>query len=355
MTTDEEFMAQAIAAAAESRLLAPPNPWVGAVLVATTGHVFVGSTKRPGGNHAEREVLDAAGALAAGSTLYSTLEPCDHQGRTGPCTQAIIDAGVTRVVIGVTDPDPKVAGRGCSRLEAAGLTVELGVLATHVAEQLAPYLTHRRTGRPYVVLKLAATLDGRIAAADGSSQWITSTAARLDAHRLRAESDAILVGAATVRDDDPRLTVRGIESPDGRPIREPLRVVLGRAPEGARIHPCIEYSGELPPLLEQLGDRGVVQLMIEGGATVAADFHRLGLVDRYVLYLAPAIMGGDDGRPMMAGPGAATLETLFRGRIDSVRRLDEDLRIELIRSDSPTTEPAATDPHRTEPHVHRNR
>lgn len=329
-------MQLAIDAAWTSRLVAPPNPWVGAVLVAADGRAFVGSTRAPGGNHAEREVIDAAGPVAVGATLYSTLEPCSHQGRTGPCTEAIIAAGIDRVVVGVVDPDPLVAGRGLRRLTDAGLTVTHGVLSVQIESQLEAYLHHRRTGRPFVVLKLAATLDGRIAAADSTSQWITSPEARADAHRLRAESGAILVGAATVRDDDPQLTVRGIERPDGRDVIQPLRVVLGAAPEQARVHPCLEYVGPLAPLLDDLGRRGVLQLMIEGGATVAGSFHRERLVDRYVLYQAPAIMGGDDGRPLFAGPGAASIGDLFRGRIASVQRIGPDLRIDLVPIDRPT-------------------
>ncbi len=341
----ESRMRRAIDAAWTSRLLAPPNPWVGAVLVTADGREFVGSTRRPGGNHAEREVLDAAGEAAVGATLYSTLEPCSHRGRTGPCTEAVIESGVTRVVVGIVDPDPLVAGQGLRRLADAGLAVHHGVLAEQIEDQLAPYLHHRRTGRPFVVLKLASTLDGRIAAADATSQWITSPEARLDAHRLRAESDAILVGAATVRDDDPQLTVRGVESPDGVDLRQPLRVVLGAAPEHARIHPCLEYAGPLEPLLDALGGRGVLQLMVEGGATVAGSFHRQRLVDRYVLYQAAAIMGGDDGRPLLAGPGAATIGDLFRGRIESVKRVGPDLRIDLVPLDRPTTAGEKADVH----------
>ncbi|MDA3039588.1 MAG: bifunctional diaminohydroxyphosphoribosylaminopyrimidine deaminase/5-amino-6-(5-phosphoribosylamino)uracil reductase RibD [Actinomycetota bacterium] len=332
---DDRRMQLAIEAAWTSRLISPPNPWVGSVLVAIDSRVFIGSTRQPGGNHAEREVIDAAGPAAAGSTLYSTLEPCSHHGRTGPCVEAIIAAGVRRVVVGVVDPDPLVAGRGLASLIDAGLTVVQGVLNDRIESQLAPYLHHRRTGRPFVVLKLAATLDGRIAAADASSQWITSPEARADAHRLRAESGAILVGAATVRDDDPQLTVRGVERPDGKDVLQPLRVVLGTAPENARVHPCLEHDGPLVPLLDTLGRRGVLQLMVEGGATVAGAFHRERLVDRYVLYQAPAIMGGDDGRPLLAGPGAATIGDLFRGRIDSVQRIGPDLRIDLVPIDRP--------------------
>ena len=207
---DEALMGRAIDRAQHSRLLAPPNPWVGAVLVALDGASFEGSTRRPGSNHAEGEVLERAGSRAVGGTLYVTLEPCAHRGRTPPCADAVIKAGVTRVVVAVQDPDPKVAGRGIERMRAAGIEVTIGPGADRVEAQLAPYFTHRRTGRPYVVLKLAATIDGRTAAPDRSSQWITGEVARLDAHRLRAESGAILVGAATVRADDPALTVRGV-------------------------------------------------------------------------------------------------------------------------------------------------
>lgn len=323
-------MRAAIEQADSSRLLAPPNPWVGAVLVADDGSTYLGSTRRPGGNHAEREVLEQAGDSARGSTLYSTLEPCCHHGRTGPCTDAIIEAGVATVVFGVADPDPQVAGEGLRQMEAAGITVIQGICGQEIETQLAPYLHHRRTGRPYVVLKLAATLDGRTAAADGSSQWITGEEARADAHLLRAESDAILVGAGTVRDDNPRLTVRGVTGGDGGPVREPLRVVLGHAPAGAAVHPCLELTGELDDVLVRLGSEGVVQLMVEGGAGVAGDFHRSGLVDRYVLYLAPALMGGSDGHPLFTGEGAASIADIMRGSLAEVRRVGADLRLDLL-------------------------
>jgi diaminohydroxyphosphoribosylaminopyrimidine deaminase/5-amino-6-(5-phosphoribosylamino)uracil reductase len=226
------------------------------------------------------------------------------------------------VVIGIVDPDPLVAGKGIAHLGEHGVEVATGVLADEVRRQLAPYLKHRRTGRPWVVLKLAATLDGRTAAPDGTSRWITGAEARADAHRLRAESDAVLVGAGTVREDDPSLTVRHV------PGRDPLRVVLGQAPAGAKVHPCLELSGDLGDVLDELGERGVLQVLVEGGATVAGAFHRAGLVDRYVLYLAPALMGGD-GAPMIAGPGASTMRDLWRGRIVSTGRLGEDLSVVL--------------------------
>jgi diaminohydroxyphosphoribosylaminopyrimidine deaminase/5-amino-6-(5-phosphoribosylamino)uracil reductase len=265
----------------------------------------------------------AAGTTTEGATLYSTLEPCSHHGRTPPCADAVIAADVGRVVISIEDPDPLVAGEGIAKLRGAGIKVDLGAGAAAVRAQLAPYIKHRTTGRPWVLLKLGASLDGRTAAPNGTSRWITGAAARADAHKLRAESDAVIVGAGTVRVDDPALTVRNVTGDD------PLRVVLGRAPDGARVHPCVELEGPLADVLDELGRRGVVQAMIEGGATVAGAFHREGLVDRYVLYLAPALFGGDDARPMFAGPGVASIDDVWRGRITNVERLGEDLKVEL--------------------------
>ncbi|MGI8985022.1 MAG: RibD family protein, partial [Acidimicrobiales bacterium] len=230
--------------------------------------------------------------------------------------------GIGCFVVGIEAPDERVRGAGIRALRAAGVAVDVGVCAGEVRDQLAPYLKHRSTGRPWVVLKLASTLDGRTAAPDGSSRWITGEAARADAHRLRAESDAVIVGAGTVRADDPALTVRDAPGDD------PLRVVLGTAPAGAKVHPALELSGELGGVLDELGRRGVLQALVEGGATVAGAFHRAGLVDRYVLYLAPALFGGDDARPLFAGAGAPSIADLWRGRIVSVERLGDDVRVE---------------------------
>jgi len=323
-------MARAIELAAAARPVTAPNPWVGAVVVPAgdPGRTFEGMTSPPGGDHAEVVALRRAeeAGMAGGATLYTTLEPCSHHGRTPPCVDAVIGSGVARVVVGIIDPDHQVRGQGVTRLREAGIEVETGVCEDAVAEQLAQYLKHRRTGRPWVVLKMALTLDGRTAAPDGSSRWITGEAARADAHRLRACSDAVLVGAGTVRADDPALTVRLDGEP---PDRQPMRVVLGSAPAGARVHPALELSGDLGGVLDELGSRGALQVLVEGGATVAHDLHAAGLVDRYVLYLAPALSGGDDGRPVFAGPGAATIEGFWRGRLVSVERLGEDLRVEV--------------------------
>src|SRR5580658_328537 len=238
---DLEAMRRALALAATVRTSTAPNPWVGCVVV-SAGQWFEGATEPPGGPHAEVVALAAAGDRAAGATLYTTLEPCAHQGLTPPCTNAIVAAGVARVVVGILDPDPRVSGRGVAELRRAGVEVVVGVAADEAAELLAPYLKHRRTGRPWVVLKLAATLDGRIAAPDGTSRWLTGEEARADVHHLRAASDAVLVGAGTVRADDPELTVR---LDDGIERTQPLRVVLGKAPAGAKVQPALELSGDL--------------------------------------------------------------------------------------------------------------
>jgi diaminohydroxyphosphoribosylaminopyrimidine deaminase/5-amino-6-(5-phosphoribosylamino)uracil reductase len=318
-------MGRALELAAAVRTRTSPNPWVGAVVETADGRRFEGATEPPGGPHAEVVALRAAGAAARGGTLYTTLEPCAHHGRTPPCATAVVDAGVRRVVVALRDPDPQVSGGGIDVLGQAGIEVSEGVLADEAAELLAPYLKHRTTGRPWVVLKLAATLDGRIAAPDGRSQWITGPEARADVQELRAQSDAVLVGAGTVRADDPALTART----DPPPAQQPLRVVLGRAPDGARVLPAVEAEGELGAVLDELGHKGVLQLLVEGGAKVAHAFHSGGLVDRYVLYLAPALFGGGDARAMFDGPGGPNMEMLWRGRMVSVTRLGDDLRVEL--------------------------
>ncbi len=340
-------MSRAMEAAESVRGRTAPNPWVGAVVVPDDGAgagsgddpgappYFVGATAPPGGPHAEVSALLAAGERARSGTLYVTLEPCSHHGRTPPCTEAIVASGIRRVVVGLTDPDPRVDGTGIAALRSAGIDVEVGVGEEAVTDQLAPYVKHRSTGRPWVVLKLAATLDGGTAAPDGTSQWITGAEARLDAHRLRARADAVVVGAGTVRTDDPALTVR---LPRGDPLfrgpdEQPLRVVLGAVPTGAAVEPALELGGDPSGVLDELGRRGILSVLVEGGATVAHAFHASGLVDRYVLYLAPALFGGTDARPLFDGPGAPTMDGLWRGSVHSVTSLGGDLRVEL-RADS---------------------
>ena len=322
-TLDEQHMRLAVTTANNARLRSRPNPWVGAVVVSPSGEVFTGSTLEPGNAHAEVVALSAAGKNAVGATLYSTLEPCSHTGRTGPCTRAIIEAGVKRVVVGTLDPDSKVSGKGVQQLRNAGLIVDVGVLEHEVRAQLAPYLHHRSTGRPFVVLKMASTIDGRIAAADGSSKWITGETARKRVHQLRAESDAIVVGAGTVRADNPSLTVRDVHGPS------PRRIVLGSISPQAHVHPCMEWTGSLTDLLDTLGKDGVVQLLVEGGARVAASFHRERLINQYVLHIAPVIAGGDNAAGIFAGPAAATMADMWRGRVVSTTNLDGDIEIIL--------------------------
>ena len=315
---------QAIEVAASVRMRTSPNPWVGCVIVTTDGQTFTGATEAPGGRHAEIVALDAARSANArlqGATVYTTLEPCSHQGRTGPCTEALINAQIARVVSAITDPDSQVGGQGFQALRSNGINVEIGLCADLVNEQLRPYLHHRTTGRPYVILKMATTLDGQTAAADGTSQWITGEQARVAAHQLRAESDAIVVGARTVRTDNPSLTTRLVDGPS------PQRIVLGSVAPDAKVHPCREWDQSLLELLDTLGAEGVLQVMVEGGATVAASFHRENLVNQYVMYIAPAFMGGNDGSPLFRGPGAASINELWRGSVRSMRMLDADIEI----------------------------
>ncbi len=323
---DATAMQLAIEAAAAVRGTTAPNPWVGAVLTTADGQRFSGATEPPPGRHAEQVALDAAksaGASTSDAVLHVTLEPCCHTGRTAPCTDAIIKAGIGRVVVGVTDPDSAVAGGGIAALREAGVKVDLLEEPAAVAGQLAPYLHQRRTGMPWVILKLAATLDGRIAAADTSSTWITGEAARTDAHRLRARCDAVLVGAGTVRADDPALTVRLCDGTD------PQRVVLGSVAPQAAVNPCWEMFGTPAEVLTELGKRDVIELLVEGGAKVAAQFHNASLVNEYVFYLAPALTGGSDALPMFEGAGAQSMEQMWRGEIVDVVRLGTDLRISL--------------------------
>jgi diaminohydroxyphosphoribosylaminopyrimidine deaminase/5-amino-6-(5-phosphoribosylamino)uracil reductase len=322
-TNDERMMRLAVDTANDARLRSRPNPWVGAVVVATDGTVFCGATQEPGNDHAEIVALRAAGSKAVGSTMFSTLEPCSHTGRTGPCTKALIEAGVTRVVVGVVDPDENVSGQGIKQLRDVGISVDVGILENEVRQQLAPYLHHRKTGRPLVVLKMASTLDGRIAAQNGDSKWITGELARKRVHQLRAQSDAIVVGAGTVRADNPLLTVRDAQGPS------PRRIVLGSADPSANVHPCTEWNGTLTDLLDTLGREGVLQLFVEGGARVAASFHNERLINQYIFHLAPTLAGGDKLPGVFHGAGAPTMDDMWRGNLVSTTVFGNDIEIIL--------------------------
>jgi diaminohydroxyphosphoribosylaminopyrimidine deaminase/5-amino-6-(5-phosphoribosylamino)uracil reductase len=320
-----ELMSMAMDEGERARLHAPPNPWVGALVVNEHGVIVgEGHTQAPGESHAEIEALRRAGALARGATLVVTLEPCSHTGRTGPCADAIIEAGIARVVVGMVDPDPRVAGSGIELLKASGVDVEVGVEGDAVAAQLASYVWQRVTSRPYVVAKIASTLDGVVAMADGSSQWITGADARRDAHLLRAQSQAILVGAGTVRADNPALTARLDDF-----VLEPLRVVLGRAPEDAKVRPCLELSGDLGLILDELGHHDVLQVLIEGGPTTTSAFFEAGLVNHVVWYQAAAFAGAAGTLPALSGLSTPTMDALRRGRLTDVRRIGDDIRIDV--------------------------
>ncbi len=305
-----------------------PNPAVGAVVLAADGTVAgEGATQPPGGPHAEVVALGNAGHRARGGTAVVTLEPCAHTGRTGPCADALIAAGVARVVVAVPEPTPLADG-GADRLRAAGIDVELGVeQAEAEVGALAPWLIGVREHRPQVIWKVAATLDGRVAAADGSSRWITGEQARAAVHRLRATCDAVVVGSGTAVADDPQLTVRNA---DGRNVdRQPLRVVVdrrGRLPGTARMldgaAPTLLSSAADPAtLLAELFDRDVRRVLLEGGPTLAAAFLAAGLVDEAVVHLAPVLLGsgpslvGDLGISSITGAlSFETVEVLLLGR-----------------------------------------
>ena len=327
---DELHMQRAIALAATVRRRTSPNPWVGAVIEPGG---FEGATAPPGGPHAEVEALRSAGAAARGATLFSTLEPCAHHGRTPPCVDAIVDAGIARVVVGIEDPDERVRGAGVRALRAAGVTVDVGVCAGEVRDQLAPYLKHRSTGRPYVVLKLAATLDGRTAAPDGSSQWITGSAARMKVHEQRSQSDAILVGTGTVLADDPSLTARGEY---GELLRDqPLPVVVGERdiPADARLHAhprgvVVTGTRDVARVLEDLHARAIRRVYVEGGPTLASAIIAAGFADEYAIFLAPALLGGP--KAALVDLGIGSMDAIRRLRLASVEQLGDDLYIHAL-------------------------
>jgi diaminohydroxyphosphoribosylaminopyrimidine deaminase/5-amino-6-(5-phosphoribosylamino)uracil reductase len=311
-----------------------PNPAVGAVILDADGNtVGEGATAAPGGPHAEVTALAQAGHRARGGTAVVTLEPCAHTGRTGPCADALLAAGIARVVVAVPEPT-ELAGGGAARLRAAGVDVELGVEQAEAEDgALASWLTGVRVRRPYVVWKAAATLDGRVAAADGSSRWITGEPARAAVHRLRATCDAVLVGSGTALADDPQLTVRDA---DGRnAARQPLRVVVDRRdrlPTTARVldgaAPTYVSQAATPgDLLAELFDRDVRRVLLEGGPTLAAAFLREGLVDEAVIHLAPTLLGA--GPSLVGDLGISTITDALSLSIIEVTLLGGDVQVRL--------------------------
>ena len=346
---DERWMTRAIEFAHKADYRTSPNPMVGAVVLDSAGKVAgEGFHAAKGSPHAEELALAAAGAKAGGGTIYVNLEPCTHAHRSTPCADAIVSAGIKRVVVAMNDPDQRVRGTGIERLKSAGLQVDVGTSA-HAAKQLNEfYVTHRSTGRPFVSLKFAMSLDGKIATRTGESRWITGEQARNHGHQLRHMNDAILVGVNTVIKDDPQLTTR-IEG--DRDARQPLRVVLDshlRTPRTARVLgertliattsagdlDCAEVL-TLPPgpdgrvpieaLLDQLGQRGILSLLVEGGAQTHAAFLAAGLVNKVYAYIAPKLIGGSEAPSPVGGVGIGNLNDALRLRDTEVVTLGDDI------------------------------
>lgn len=330
--TELRAMRRALALAAAPGFSRGPNPRVGCVLLTPDGEIVgEGHHRGAGQPHAEVEALDKAGDAARAATAIVTLEPCRHHGLTGPCTQALLDAGVARVVYAQADPNPEAAG-GAAELAAAGVDVLGGVLREE-ALALNEFWTFAMTyGRPYVTWKSAATLDGRVAAADGTSRWITSAAARAEVHELRAAVDAVLVGTATALIDDPHLTVRDDE---GRvaDVPQPLRVVMGERtlPTDARVlddaAPSLHLRTRDPvEALDYLHRHGVRHVLLEGGPTLAAAFVRAGLVDGVIWYVAPALLGA--GPSALSDAGMQGIGDALRLRVARVAQVGSDVRID---------------------------
>ncbi|MEW5735761.1 MAG: bifunctional diaminohydroxyphosphoribosylaminopyrimidine deaminase/5-amino-6-(5-phosphoribosylamino)uracil reductase RibD [Thermodesulfobacteriota bacterium] len=333
---DREFMAAALALAARAEGATSPNPMVGAVLVKDGRIAGRGYHERAGLAHAEVAAIRNAGAEARGATLYVTLEPCNHQGRTPPCTQAVLAAGIRKVVSAMRDPNPRVAGKGLDFLASRGVEVACGLMEKEARRQNEFFIKHALTGLPFVIAKAAATWDGRTAASTGDSKWITGEQARAEVHRMRNSVDAVMVGVGTVLADDPQLTVRNFV---GR-VKDPVRVVLDtrlslplsaavlrgqgdsvtyvaasgtadpKAREalekaGATVLSLSEKDGrvDLGALLRELGERNIMSVLVEGGSRVLGALFRENLVDKACFFFAPKVLGGDDGFPVCAGSG----------------------------------------------------
>jgi len=357
---DTRWMRRALEIAETASGRTSPNPLVGAVVVRNGVCVGEGFHPQAGEPHAEILALRDAGEAAKGATLYVTLEPCCHYGRTPPCTEAIIEGGIRRVVSAIEDPDPRVAGRGHQRLREAGIHVDVGTLAAEARRLNAPYLKWKTTGIPFVTLKIAMSLDGKVATRLGESQWITGETSRLDGHRLRNRSDAVLVGVGTVLADDPLLTTRLPEA-----SRDPLRVVLdteARTPPTARLVnvpsnaktllfvaedaddsranalaargvevvrvPRATIGVDLNAVLKRLGERDILSVLVEGGPTVHGSFAHARLVDRVIAYVAPLLIGGRDAPSAVGGTGFATLADGLHLEWQSVCPLPPDVRME---------------------------
>ncbi len=319
------LLREALQESRKARYLAPPNPWVGCILENNGEVVGRGHTQPPGKPHAEPMALKAAGERAEGATAYVTLEPCCHTGRTPPCTKALIAAGVKKVHIGVLDPDRRVSGEGAAALQRAGIEVTKEQAPELIEEELAPYLHFRKTGLPYVVLKTATSIDGRVAAADGTSQWITCEEARRDVHIERDLAQAIVVGSGTALADKPALTVRHVPR---QSIKPALRVLIDRRGRiSTKEQPFdLVHQGDLLSLLQELAKQDVMQVLIEGGPTLHSAFLQENLVQRLIVYLGPKLLG-DAGTPLAALP-ITTLAEATKLRLLSCKKLGESARLD---------------------------
>ncbi|MEO7263248.1 MAG: bifunctional diaminohydroxyphosphoribosylaminopyrimidine deaminase/5-amino-6-(5-phosphoribosylamino)uracil reductase RibD [Jatrophihabitantaceae bacterium] len=350
--TDAEIVAIRLAGDLADRVAGrtSPNPAVGAVVLDRDGRIVgEGATQPAGKQHAEVMALQAAGDRAVGGTLVVTLEPCNHLGRTGPCTEAVIEAGIARVVYSVDDPNPIAAG-GAARLRDAGLQVLAGVEEAEVLRgALGPWRHAVTQARPFVTWKFAGTLDGRSAAADGSSRWVSNPLSRADAHALRDVVDAIVVGSGTVLVDDPQLSVRGVRGLAAEELaeRQPLRVVMdrrGRVPPEARVFDeaaeTLVLDTAVPRFaLKALFDRGVRHVLLEGGPTLAGAFLEARLVDQVVAYIAPKLLGA--GPAVLQDAGIKSMSQAVSLEIQDVQRLGDDLKItgRPVRSDAAAPAP----------------
>jgi diaminohydroxyphosphoribosylaminopyrimidine deaminase/5-amino-6-(5-phosphoribosylamino)uracil reductase len=358
---DQHFMKMALDLAVKGQGFTSPNPMVGAVVVKDGRVVGSGYHQMVGGPHAEVNAIDAAGQLADGATLYVTLEPCNHAGRTPPCTRKIIEAGIERVVIAMIDPNKDVAGGGAGYLEQRGIRITTGVCREQARKLNECFVKFVRTRRPFVIAKCAATLDGRIATRSGDSKWVSGEKSRQFVHRLRHAVDGILVGINTVRADDPSLTAR---LPDGQG-KDPVRIILDThlaispaagllrqasaadtilvvGPDVARDKQrAFEKDGvrvirsrlkndliDLDALMDQLGAMGLASLLIEGGSRVLASAFGAGIVDKVLFFYAPKILGGDDGIPICSGPGPDLMSQSIPLNKINIQRFDDDVMIE---------------------------
>ncbi len=362
--TDHAMMARALRLAERGAYTTKPNPMVGCVLVKDDAIVGEGWHQRAGGPHAEVFAIEAAGKAARGATAYVTLEPCSHTGNTGPCADALIKAGVARVVGALQDPNPQVAGGGFQRLRDAGIQVQTGLMQAQARALNRGFLSRIQRGRPWLRVKLASSLDGRSALASGESKWISGEPARADVQRWRARSGAIMTGAGTVLADDPRLTVRLDDDADFVP---PLRVVLdpglatvargrvrqgdaptlyihapdARLPRGLAMQlvqaqyvhvPVRDGRFDLQAVLQLLAGRGISEVQVEAGATLAGALLSAGLVDELLLYVAPVMLGAD-ARPLFDGLHIDTMTERLHLRIVETRRIGEDVRV-LLQPDA---------------------